>query len=94
MLISEISVNEQSRWEGREVLQRGRHMFPFQYKVPEGVPCSFEGPDAHVRYTVQGIIIRYNGECISTQRTINVLREFDPRREPGDSSANSVTRLW
>lgn len=85
-----LSVNEQSRWEGREVLQRGRHMFPFQYKVPEGVPCSFEGPDAHVRYTVQGIIIRYNGECISTQRTINVLREFDPSREPGDSSANSV----
>lgn len=83
-------VNEQSRWEGREVLQRGRHMFPFQYKVPEGVPCSFEGPDAHVRYTVQGIIIRYNGECISTQRTINVLREFDPSREPGDSSANST----
>ncbi|KAK3098221.1 hypothetical protein FSP39_017365 [Pinctada imbricata] len=83
-------VNEQSRWEGREVLQRGRHMFPFQYKVPEGVPCSFEGPDAHVRYSVQGIIIRYNGECISTQRTINVLREFDPRREPGDSSANST----
>jgi hypothetical protein len=46
-----------------------------------------------VRYTVQGIIIRYNGECISTQRTINVLREFDPSREPGDSSANSVNYL-
>ena len=69
-------------------------MFPFQYKVPEGVPCSFEGPDAHVRYSVQGIIIRYNGECISTQRTINVLREFDPRREPGDTSANSVRQSY
>ncbi|KAJ8304666.1 hypothetical protein KUTeg_018249 [Tegillarca granosa] len=79
-------VNEHNRWEGREVLQRGRHMFPFQYKVPEGVPCSFEGPDAHVRYNVQGIIIRYNGECISTQRIINVLREFDPKREPNDMS--------
>ncbi|XP_021342876.1 arrestin domain-containing protein 17-like isoform X2 [Mizuhopecten yessoensis] len=84
-------VNAQSRWEGREVLQRGRHMFPFQYKVPEGVPCSFEGPDAHVRYNVQGIIIRYNGECISTQRIINVLRDYDPKKEPCDlSSANST----
>ncbi|CAC5414373.1 unnamed protein product [Mytilus coruscus] len=82
-------VNHTNRWEGREVLQRGRHMFPFQYKVPECVPCSFEGPDAHIRYSVQGIIIRYNGECISSQRIINVLREYDPRREPRDSAANS-----
>lgn len=65
-------------------------MFPFQYKVPECVPCSFEGPDAHIRYSVQGIIIRYNGECISSQRIINVLREYDPKRDPGDSAANSV----
>ena len=86
-------MNHNNRWEGREVLQRGRHMFPFQYKVPECVPCSFEGPDAHIRYSVQGIIIRYNGECISSQRIINVLREYDPRREPGDSAANSVRIL-
>ena len=86
-------VNHTNRWEGREVLQRGRHMFPFQYKVPECVPCSFEGPDAHIRYSVQGIIIRYNGECISSQRIINVLREYDPRREPKDSAANSVSNL-
>ncbi|KAL5004541.1 hypothetical protein ScPMuIL_017997 [Solemya velum] len=84
-------VNSQGRWDSREVLQRGQHMFPFQYKVPEGIPCSFEGPDAYVRYTVMALLVRYNGESITTHRTVNVLREFDPIKDQADTGANLIT---
>ncbi|KAH3830547.1 hypothetical protein DPMN_103791, partial [Dreissena polymorpha] len=80
-------VSSSNRWETRETLQRGRHAFPFQYRVPGAIPCSFEGPDAHVRYTVQGIIVRYDGEHITTRKLITVLREFDPRRDHPDKLA-------
>ncbi|XP_060569015.1 arrestin domain-containing protein 2-like [Ruditapes philippinarum] len=80
-------VNSQNRWDTRETLQRGRHAFPFQYRVPGAIPCSFEGPDAHVRYTVQGIIVRYDGEHITCRKVLTVLRDFDPRKENPDKLA-------
>ena len=46
-------------------------------------PC-ISGPDAHVRYTVQGIIVRYDGEHITCRKVLTVLREFDPRKEHPD----------
>lgn len=51
----------------------------------------FSGPDAHVRYTVQGIIVRYDGEHITTRKIITVLRDFDPRKENPDKLAIPVS---
>ena len=36
-----------------EELPRGRHMFPFQWPIPEDLPCSYEGPYGWVRYHAQ-----------------------------------------
>ncbi|XP_041365500.1 arrestin domain-containing protein 17-like [Gigantopelta aegis] len=74
-------VTDEGHWETREVLKRGRHLFPFQYKLPDGIPCSFEGPNAYVRYTVQGLVFRTSGECLSTQRCVTVLRDLDSKRD-------------
>ncbi|XP_076443275.1 arrestin domain-containing protein 17-like isoform X2 [Babylonia areolata] len=74
-------VTEEGRWESREVLKRGRHLFPFQYKLPEGIPCSFEGPEASVRYTVHGLLARTSGADMTTQRHVTVLRDLDSKRD-------------
>ncbi|XP_071096238.1 arrestin domain-containing protein 2-like isoform X1 [Haliotis cracherodii] len=74
-------VPDEGHWESREVLKRGRHLFPFQYKLPEGIPCSFQGPDASVNYTVQGIAVRQSGENLTTQKTFTVLRDLDSKRD-------------
>ena len=34
-----------------------------------------------MRYTVQGIIVRYDGEHITCRKVLTVLREFDPRKD-------------
>ena len=34
-------------------LPSGRHTFPFQFQLPEGLPSSFEGGVGHVRYQVK-----------------------------------------
>ncbi|XP_025076580.1 arrestin domain-containing protein 2-like isoform X2 [Pomacea canaliculata] len=74
-------VTEEGRWESREVLKRGRHLFPFQYKLPDGIPCSFEGPEASVRYTVHGLLARTSGSDMTTQRHVTVLRDLDSKRD-------------
>ncbi|XP_050400299.1 arrestin domain-containing protein 17 isoform X1 [Patella vulgata] len=74
-------VTDEGGWESREVLKRGRHLFPFQYKLPEGIPCSFEGPDASVRYTVVGIVLRTTGDNLTTQKHFTVLRDLDSKRD-------------
>jgi hypothetical protein len=51
----------------------------------------FTGPDAHVRYTVQGIIVRYDGEHITCRKVLTVLRDFDPRKENPDKLAIPVS---
>lgn len=75
------TVTEEGRWESREVLKRGRHLFPFQYKLPEGIPCSFEGPEGSVRYTVHGLLARTSGADMTTQRHVTVLRDHDSKRD-------------
>ena len=55
-----------------------RHTFVLYFHV------LISGPDAHVRYTVQGIIVRYDGEHITCRKVLTVLREFDPRKEHPD----------
>ncbi|CAG5125938.1 unnamed protein product, partial [Candidula unifasciata] len=72
---------DDGRWESREVLNRGRHLFPFQYKLPEGIPCSFEGPDAFIRYNVHGSLVRVAGPNITTKKTVTVLRDLDCKRD-------------
>ncbi|KAK7116244.1 arrestin domain-containing protein 2-like isoform X2 [Littorina saxatilis] len=74
-------VTDEGRWESREVLKRGRHLFPFQYKLPEGIPCSFEGPEGSVRYTVHGLLSRTSGADMTTQRHVTVLRDLDSKRD-------------
>lgn len=63
------------------MLKRGRHLFPFQYKLPDGIPCSFEGPEASVRYTVHGLLARTSGSDMTTQRHVTVLRDLDSKRD-------------
>ncbi|XP_005092707.1 arrestin domain-containing protein 3 isoform X2 [Aplysia californica] len=80
---------DDGRWESREVLNRGRHLFPFQYKLPEGIPCSFEGPDASIRYQVHGALVRVAGSNISTNKTVTVLRDLDCKRDSEKKSPTS-----
>ncbi|XP_059179376.1 arrestin domain-containing protein 17-like isoform X2 [Physella acuta] len=80
---------DDGRWESREVLNRGRHLFPFQYKLPEGIPCSFEGPEASIRYTVHGALTRVAGPNITTQKTVTVLRDLDSKRDNEKKSPSS-----
>ncbi|KAK7486831.1 hypothetical protein BaRGS_00021978, partial [Batillaria attramentaria] len=83
-------VTEEGRWESREVLKRGRHLFPFQYKLPEGIPCSFEGPEASVRYTVHGLLARTSGADMTTQRHVTVLRDLDSKRDSEKRTPSSI----
>ncbi|XP_064609283.1 arrestin domain-containing protein 2-like [Liolophura sinensis] len=74
-------VSQQIGWETREVLPAGKHSFPFQYRLPSNVPCSFEGIDGWVRYRMQGLVIRPDGEHLCTENLFTVLRELDLRKE-------------
>ncbi|GFR64902.1 arrestin domain-containing protein 3 [Elysia marginata] len=82
-------VADDSRWESREVLNRGRHLFPFQYKLPDGIPCSFEGPDASIRYTIHGALVRVSGANIVTNKTVTVLRDLDVKKDSEKKSPTS-----
>ncbi|RUS76289.1 hypothetical protein EGW08_015961 [Elysia chlorotica] len=82
-------VADDSRWESREVLNRGRHLFPFQYKLPDGIPCSFEGPDASIRYTIHGALVRVAGANIITNKIVTVLRDLDVKKDSEKKSPTS-----
>lgn len=88
-------------WNSREILfSCSLHYFYWNILSKSGdlkvVSCVYccvfcSGPDAHVRYTVQGIIVRYDGEHITTRKVITVLRDFDPRKENPDKLAIPVS---
>ncbi|KAH9518393.1 hypothetical protein Btru_016704 [Bulinus truncatus] len=82
-------VTADGRWETREVLNRGRHLFPFQYKLPDGIPCSFEAPEASIRYVVHGALVRVAGPNITTKKIVSVLRDLDSKRDSEKKSPSS-----
>ena len=40
------------------VLPEGDYVYPFQFKLPLGLPTSFEGTYGHIRYLVKATIDR------------------------------------
>lgn len=74
-------VDDKGGWESFEILEKGSHVFPFLYRLPHSLPCSFEGPDTFVRYTVQGKITGRDYEVNTKEKPFSIFKDYDPRTE-------------
>ncbi|CAG5135197.1 unnamed protein product [Candidula unifasciata] len=63
-------------------LAPGRHVFPFQFLIPQGLPSSFEGLFGHVRYTVKCIIDKPWKFDHSTKRPFTIISILDLNQQP------------
>uniref|UniRef100_A0A0P6EZD4 Arrestin domain-containing protein n=1 Tax=Daphnia magna TaxID=35525 RepID=A0A0P6EZD4_9CRUS len=49
-----------------QVLNKGKHQFPFSFVLPQQIPSSFEGAHGSVRYTIRAVYerrLKWNHEC-------------------------------
>ncbi|CAI9731251.1 Hypothetical predicted protein [Octopus vulgaris] len=74
-------VDDKGGWESLEILEKGSHVFPFLYRLPHSLPCSFEGPDTFVRYTVQGKISGRDYEVNTKEKPFSIFKDYDPHLE-------------
>ncbi|CAG5121161.1 unnamed protein product, partial [Candidula unifasciata] len=63
-------------------LAQGRHVFPFQFQIPQGLPSSFEDLHGHVRYTVQCTIDKPWKIDHTTKRPFTILSMLDLNQMP------------
>ncbi|GAB1606183.1 arrestin domain-containing protein 3-like [Argonauta hians] len=86
-------VDDKGGWESLEILEKGSHVFPFLYRLPHSLPCSFEGPDTFVRYTVQGRITGRDYQVNTKEKPFTIFKDFDPsleKQSAGDVEEESV----
>lgn len=60
----------------------GRHVFPFQFQLPSGLPSSFESFDGYVRYTVKSTIDRPWKFDHNTKRPFTIISILDLNQFP------------
>ncbi|BFZ02494.1 hypothetical protein BsWGS_05532 [Bradybaena similaris] len=87
---SEVYFNQDSllfgffRNQGNNVTQlaQGRHVFPFQFQIPQGLPSSFEGPYGHIRYTVKCTIDKPWKFDHTTKQPFTIISILDLNQQP------------
>ncbi|XP_076439019.1 arrestin domain-containing protein 3-like [Babylonia areolata] len=67
---------------GTDEMARGLYNYPFQFTLPSGLPCSYEGGIGHVRYTVKAVIDRKFRFDYNTKRPFTVINDLDLNNEP------------
>lgn len=72
---------------GHEMLQYGRHTFPFQFVLPNTIPSSFEGDYGNVRYELKAKIKRPSKSDPKTKRRITVISILDLNVQPNVMTA-------
>lgn len=60
-----------------EILEEGRHYFPFLYKLPESCPCSFRGKFGSVEYVVDCSVVDRENFCHHGSQPFLVVRDLD-----------------
>ncbi|BFZ02476.1 hypothetical protein BsWGS_05515 [Bradybaena similaris] len=63
-------------------LAQGRHVFPFQFQIPQGLPSSFEGFHGHIRYTVKCTIDKPWKFDHTTKRPFTIISILDLNQQP------------
>ncbi|BFZ02490.1 hypothetical protein BsWGS_05529 [Bradybaena similaris] len=63
-------------------LAQGRHVFPFQFLLPPGLPSSFESVYGHIRYTVKCTIDKPWKFDHSTKRAFTIISILDLNQQP------------
>lgn len=63
-------------------LKKGKHKYPFEFTLPEGLPSSFEGGTGHVRYQVSATIDKPWKFDHNTRRPFTVISILDLNRQP------------
>ena len=58
-------------------LQPGTHIFPFQFRLPERIPSSFEGKRGHIRYRIEARAEVPWGDPVERQLEFKVDSRYD-----------------
>ncbi|GFO36965.1 arrestin domain-containing protein 3 [Plakobranchus ocellatus] len=81
-------------------LSNGRHVWPFQFQLPFGLPCSFEGPCGYVRYIITCKINRPMKFDHKIKKIFTILSTLDLNLNPSnmkrvqDSKQKQLCCLW
>lgn len=71
--------------QGRTLLSKGEHNFPFSYLLPGHLPASMDASMARVDYNLQATLVPRHGQNLNLKHSLAVRRAIQPTDHPRQS---------